>query len=71
MGLGRLLKNGDPALKGFEIQAVKSSDSEIYKYVTGRFADRKSAEAHMQVVRKSFPEAFLVKVEGTSVSRLR
>ena len=71
MGLGRLLKNGDPALKGFEIQAVKSPDSKIYKYVTGRFADRKSAEAHMQVVRKSFPEAFLVKVEGTSVSRLR
>ena len=71
MGLGRLLENGDPALKGFEIQAVKSSDSKIYKYVTGRFADRKSAEAHMQVVRKSFPEAFLVKVEGTSVRRLR
>ena len=29
MGLGRLLKNGDPALKGFEIQAVKAPESSI------------------------------------------
>ena len=71
MGLGRLLKNGDPALKGLEVQAVKSPDSKIYKYVTGRFADRKSAEHRIAEVKKLFPEAFLVKVEGTSVNRLR
>lgn len=71
MGLGRLLKSGDPAFKGLEIQAVKAPDSKIYKYVTGRFADRKSAEQHIQKVKKLFPEAFLVKVEGTSVNRLR
>ncbi len=71
MGLGRLLKNGDPALKGLEVQAVKSPDSKIYKYVTGRFADRKSAEQRIAEVKKLFPEAFLVKVEGTSVNRLR
>lgn len=71
MGLGRLLENGDPALKGFEIQAVKSPESNIYKYVTGRFSDRQSAEKTLQSVRKVFPEAFLVKVDGTSVKRLR
>lgn len=71
MGLGRLLKNGDPALKGLEVQPVKSKGSNIYKYVTGRFSDRKSAESQINIVRKKFPEAFLVKVEGSNVIRLR
>ena len=71
MGLGRLLKNGDPALKGLQIQAVKSPESSIYKYVTGKYSDRESAAKSLPTVKKKFPEAFLVKVEGTTVSRLR
>ena len=71
MGLGRLLKNGDPALKGLEIHAVKSPDSNIYKYVTGVYPDRDTAAGKLAEVRKKFPEAFLVKVEGTTVIRLR
>lgn len=71
MGLGRLLKNGDPALKGLQVQAVKSADSSIYKYVVGQYADRESAVKSLPTVKKKFPEAFLVKVEGTTVSRLR
>lgn len=71
MGLGRLLKNGDPALKGLVAQAVKSPDSSIYKYVAGQFKDREGAVKSLPEVKKKFPEAFLVKVEGTTVSRLR
>lgn len=71
MGLGRLLKNGDPALKGLEVNAVKSPDSNIYKYVTGMYPDRKVASEMLSEVRKKFPEAFLVKVDGTTVTRLR
>lgn len=71
MGLGRLLKNGDPALKGLEIQAVKAPNSNIYKYVTGVYPNRDAAAAKLAEVRKKFPEAFLVKVEGTTVVRLR
>ena len=71
MGLGRLLKNGDPALKGLEIQAVKAPESSIYKYVTGKFKNREDAAARLIEVKKKFPEAFLVKVEGTTVNRLR
>ncbi len=33
MGLGRLLKDGDPALKGLDVKAVKADDASIYKYV--------------------------------------
>ena len=71
MGLGRLLKNGDPALKGLEIQAVKAPEGSIYKYVTGKFKNREDAAARLIEVKKKFPEAFLVKVEGTTVNRLR
>lgn len=71
MGLGRLLKNGDPALKGLEIQAVKTPESNIYKYVTGKYSDREGAAQILPSVKKKFPEAFLVKVEGNTVNRLR
>jgi N-acetylmuramoyl-L-alanine amidase len=71
MGLGRLIKNGDPALKGLEIQAVKAPGSNIYKYVTGKFRNREGAANILPVVKKKFPEAFLVKVEGDTVNRLR
>ena len=53
MGLARLLKNRDPALKGLEVQAVKA------------------AEERLSVVRKKFPDAFVVKVTGDKVSRVK
>ncbi len=69
MGLGRLLKNGDPALKGLEVQAVRAADSNIYKYVCGKYGTREEAAARLASVRQKFPEAFVVKVEGDKVTR--
>ena len=71
MGLGRLLKNGDPAFKGLDVNAVKAADSNIYKYVAGPYQDKDVALKMLQDVKRKFPEAFLVKVEGTTVTRLR
>lgn len=71
MGLGRLLKNGDPAFKGLDVNAVKATDSNIYKYVAGPYQDKDAALKMLQDVKRKFPEAFLVKVEGTTVTRLR
>lgn len=71
MGLGRLLKNGDPAFKGLDANAVKAADSNIYKYIAGAFPDKDSALKMLQDVKRKFPEAFLVKVEGTTVTRIR
>lgn len=70
MGLGRKLTDNDPAFKGHEAHAVKSSGSSIYKYIIGKHASRDEAASQLQSVRKSFPEAFLVKVEGNDVSRV-
>ena len=71
MGLGRLLKAGDPALKGLAAEAVKSESSTIYKYVTARSQTREKAAAQLSAVRKKFPEAFLVEVEGDVVKRCK
>ena len=67
MGLGRLLKNGDSALKGLQVQAVKAADSSIYKYIYGKHATRSAAAAELPAVKKKFPEAFIVEVNGDSV----
>lgn len=71
MGLGRLLDNGDKALKGLEVQPVKADDSNIYKYVYGVFGTKGEAAARLSDVRKKFPEAFVVKVSGTTVTRAK
>lgn len=71
MGLARLLKSGDPALKGLEVQAVKAADSNVYKYVCGKHATRQLAEERLASVRKKFPDAFVVMVSGDKVSRVK
>ena len=67
MGLGRLLKNGDSALKGLQVQAVKAEGSSIYIYIYGKHATRSAAAAELPAVKKKFPEAFIVEVNGDSV----
>lgn len=71
MGLGRLLKDSDPALKGLKTQPVKADDSNIYKYVYGNFKTKDKAASELGSVRKKFPEAFVVKVSGTTVTRAK
>ncbi len=68
MGLGRLLKNGDPALKGLKIQAIKTEGSNLYKYVCGIHESKAAAMAELPAIRKKFPEAFVVKVKGDKVT---
>ena len=64
-------ENGDKALKGLEVQPVKAEDSNIYKYVYGVFGTKGEAAARLSEVRKKFPEAFVVKVSGTTVTRAK
>lgn len=71
MGLGRKLPADDPALKGLKAEAVRADGSNIYKYVTARSGDAQSAKSKLKDVRKKFPEAFVVKVTGNTVERVR
>lgn len=71
MGLGRLLKNGDPALKGLTVKPVKAEGSSIYKYVYGDFPSKEKAAAELAAVRKKFSGAFIVKVTGNKVELVK
>lgn len=71
MGLGRKLSPTDPAFKGFRAEGVKSPDSNIYKYITARSANKDNVASQLKAVRKKFPEAFLVEVNGTTVKRVK
>ena len=71
MGLSRKLAANDPALKGIQAEAVKAEDSTIYKYVAGRSQTKEAATAKLVDVRKKFPEAFVVEVDGMVVKRAK
>lgn len=71
MGLGRYLKDGDPALKGLDVYRIKTADSSIYKYVTGKFSSPNEAKKYLSQVISKFPDAFVVKVTGDKVIRIK
>ena len=71
MGLGRKLTDGDPALKGLKADAIKAEGSNIYKYVAAKSDTKEAAAAELPAVRKKFPEAFLVEVDGNNVKRCK
>lgn len=67
MSGSRNLKKGDPAFKGFDAHSVQAGS--IYKYIIGMHATKEEAVARLSSVRKSFPDAFVVKVSDGIVSR--
>lgn len=72
MGLGRVLKKGDSALKGLDVEIVPPSDGgKIYKYVAAWSDSLDGAKSQLTAVRKKFPDAFLVKVDGNDVLRVK
>ena len=71
MGLGRQLKSDDPAFKGLSCHWVKSENSSIYKYLCGRYEIPDKAASFLPEVRKKFPEAFIVEINGSEVKRIK
>ena len=72
MGLGRKLSANDSALKGLKVEIVPPAEgSSIYKYVAAWSDSLEKAKSQLAEVRKKFPDAFLVKVEGSVVTRVK
>lgn len=61
LALSRKLADDDPAFLGQKVTAVR--DGNIYRYIVGCSADRKEALAESRVLKKSFPDSFLVRVD--------
>lgn len=72
MGLGRKLSAKDPALKGLSVEIVPPADGgKIYKYVAAWSESLEEAKSQLSSIRKKFPDAFLVKIQGNIVSRVK
>lgn len=61
LALSRKLADDDPAFLGQKVTVVR--DGNIYRYIVGCSADRKEALAESRVLKKSFPDSFLVRVD--------
>ena len=61
LALSRRLSDDDPAFHGHKVTAVR--DGNIYRYIAGCSADRKEALAESRVLKKTFPDSFLVRVD--------
>lgn len=65
--LGRKLPAGDSSFKGYDVTAVKSGG--MYKYII-RTSTAEDARKMFLQVKKEFPGAFPVRIEGDAVSAL-
>lgn len=70
-GLTKKLQAGDSAFKGLDVVPLRSAGSNVYKYVTGRYDSKEKAKSALSSVRKKFPDAFIVYVEGENVKMIK
>lgn len=61
LALSRRLSDDDPAFHVQKVTVVR--DGNIYRYIAGCSADRKEALAESRVLKKTFPDSFLVRVD--------
>lgn len=61
MASSRLLPPDAAAFKGWQCSHIKSG--KLYKYYIGGYSTREEAKRDLQRIRKSFPEAFIIKTE--------
>lgn len=57
------LKDGAKQLKGVK-DATYYRDGSTYKYIYGRYSSQSDAQKDLKTIRKKFPDAFLIKMQG-------
>ena len=62
MSVAKLLKEGDPNLKGLKAEAYRPEGSSTYKYIIGKFKTREEANAELAKVKTKFPQAFITHI---------
>ncbi len=66
--LSRRLKEGDKALKGYRAETYQVG--KMYKYIIGVTRSEDEARKTLSSAKKKFPDAFVVRIENGTVSRL-
>ena len=70
-GVKRQLPAGAPEFKGLDVHAIRLSNSTIYRHITGKWKTSAEAIQNLETVQKKFPDAYVVKVSGDSVTRVK
>ena len=70
-GLKKELSAGAPEFKGLDTHIVQAEGSTINRYITGRWDTSAKAIANLEQVRAKFPDAYVVKVSGGTVIRVK
>ena len=68
--LSKELPEGDPRLLGYKPLVKKSANGKLYRHVIGISETKEEARSKMASISKKYPDCFLVKIEGDSVSRV-
>ncbi len=64
---GKNMKQTDPWFKG--LRPSKYSSGNLYKYVVETGENPEDAKEKLKEIKQSFPQAFIVKIEGETVTR--
>lgn len=70
-GLKKELPAGSPEFKGLDTHIVRAEGSTINRYVTGKWDSSAKAISNLEKVRAKFPDAYVVKVSGGTVIRVK
>lgn len=70
MALKSLLSSDDPCFKGLKVTVVGPSANGYYRYVTAS-GSRSDAMDALKSVRRKFPDAYVVRVAGNEVQRVK
>ena len=68
--LSRELPEGDSRLLGYKPVVKKSANGKLYRHVIAVCATKEEAKAKMPEIAKKYPDCFLVKIDGDSISRV-
>ena len=62
----KVMKEDDPYFLGYTPECF--TVGKLYKYIIGIDSDQDKAREVLKKIRKKYPDAFLVKIEGSTVS---
>ncbi len=66
---GKLMQSGNSYFKGFAVTRIQSGN--IYKYILGVSDTLESAKSQNVKIKKSFPDSFLVSIDGNNVKLVK
>ena len=69
--LSKVLHEGDSRLLGYKPIVIKTPNGKLYRHVIAVSGSKAESEAKKAEISKSYPDCFLVKIEGETISRAK